>query len=100
MPARRLLVHVVDSRTRLRTPSSAAWLVRSTVSGVTETIAFGHRVKVGAGSRILAGARRSHPVHRPTARIFGADHRFGAMAIAESRDLDALHVRRPECWAR
>ena len=63
-------------------------------------IAFGDRVKVRAGSRVLAGARRPHPVHRTAARIFGLDHRFGAMPIAETRDLDALHGARRECSAR
>src|ERR1035441_3299326 len=51
--------------------------------------AFGDGVKIGARTRILTGARGSHPEHISAARILGGHNRFAAMPAAEARDFDA-----------
>src|SRR5579863_5635669 len=50
---------------------------------------IGHGMEIGAGSRVLTGARIAHPVHVAASGIFGLDDRLAAMPAAEARDLDA-----------
>ena len=65
------------ARSRVR-PEPAAQSVERRVVGEIDRerrdrdVAFRDGVKIRAGSRILAGARRPHPVHGTAARIFGA----------------------------
>src|SRR5687767_7072996 len=93
MPAKRMLIARVRSR-----PEPGAQRIQGIAIGQVHgerrhrDIAVGYGVEVRAGACILAGAGGTDPVDRTAARIFGANHVLGAVAIAEARDLDALHL--------